>query len=169
MLFLSPSFFLKYLFICLAVLGLSCGMQALVSWPGMEPGPSAGEARSLNHRTTGEIPQFFQWVLTGHFADHPPCSLSWRPLICQCPYSRLPSRRQMKKTDVQMLWELLKVTVINTHPKRRVRLWAMGFTIQTDVQNTTVSFLGEKTHSQVFGPGMHSGVGWGVEDTILDT
>ena len=79
------------------MLGLSCGMQALVSWPGMEPGPSAGEARSLNHQTTGEIPQFFQWVLTGHFADHPPCSLSWRPLICQCPYSRLPFEEANEK------------------------------------------------------------------------
>ena len=46
----------------------------------------------------------------------------------------------------------------------------MGFTIQTDVQTTTVSFLGEKTHSQVFGPGMQSrgGVGGGGQHTILE-
>ena len=32
----------------------SCGMWDLLLWPGMEPGPSALEARSLSHRTTKE-------------------------------------------------------------------------------------------------------------------
>ena len=51
--------FLKYLFlfIYLAVLGLSCGMQDLVPWPGIEPGPPVLGLWSLRHWTTREIPE----------------------------------------------------------------------------------------------------------------
>ena len=45
-----------YLFIYLAVLGLSCCVPDLVPWPGIEPGPHAFRARSLNHWTTKEVP-----------------------------------------------------------------------------------------------------------------
>ena len=51
-------FFLNiYLFIYLSVLGLSCGMRALlVAACGIEPGPPALGAWSLNHWTTREVP-----------------------------------------------------------------------------------------------------------------
>ena len=55
--------FLKYLFIYLAAPGLSCSMQTLscsiwdlVPWPGIEPGPPALGAWSLNRWTTREVP-----------------------------------------------------------------------------------------------------------------
>ena len=57
--------FFKYLFlfIQLAVSGLSCTMQTLgcgrwdlVSWPGTEPGPPALGAESHSHWTTKEVP-----------------------------------------------------------------------------------------------------------------
>ena len=49
--------FLKiYIFIYLAVLGLSCGIQDLVSWPRIELRPPAMEGCSLNHLTTREVP-----------------------------------------------------------------------------------------------------------------
>ena len=62
----------KYLFIYLAVPSLSCstrdlfvvcgifscGMQDLVPWPGIEPRSPALGARSLNHWTTREVPNF---------------------------------------------------------------------------------------------------------------
>ena len=51
--------FKKYLFIYLAVPGLSCGMRDLVPWPGIEPGPPALGAWSLNHWTIKEVPDFF--------------------------------------------------------------------------------------------------------------
>ena len=35
----------------------SCGMRDLIPWPGMEPGPPALGAWSLNHWTTREVPQ----------------------------------------------------------------------------------------------------------------
>ena len=38
---ISVLFFFKYLFIYLAVAGLSCGRWDLVPWPGIEPGPPA--------------------------------------------------------------------------------------------------------------------------------
>ena len=52
--------FLKFIFIYLfGVLGLSCGMQDLVPPSGIEPGPLALGVRSLNHRTTREVPGAF--------------------------------------------------------------------------------------------------------------
>ena len=54
-----------YLFIYLVVLGLSCGMQTLscnmgdlVPWPGIELGPPALGACSLNHCGTREVPAY---------------------------------------------------------------------------------------------------------------
>ena len=41
---------------------LSCTMQDLVPWPGVEPGSPALEARSLNHWTIREVPGFYFWV-----------------------------------------------------------------------------------------------------------
>ena len=56
------SFFLKkLLFIYLAAPGLTCGMQDLVPWPGIEPRPPAVGAQSLIHWTTREVPQL--WIL----------------------------------------------------------------------------------------------------------
>ena len=55
------SLFKKYLFIYLAVLGLSCDMWGLVSWPGMEPRPPASGAQSLSHWTTGESQAWVFW------------------------------------------------------------------------------------------------------------
>ena len=49
--------FFKKIFIYLAVLGVSCGMQDLVPWPGIEPGSPALGAWSLNHWATREVPQ----------------------------------------------------------------------------------------------------------------
>ena len=46
----------KISFIYLAVLSLSCSMQDLVSWPGIEPGPPVLGAQSLSHWTTREVP-----------------------------------------------------------------------------------------------------------------
>ena len=64
--------FLKYLFIILAVLGLSfgshnlhwsiktlsCGLWDLVPRPGIKPGPPILGAQSLSHWTTREVPIF---------------------------------------------------------------------------------------------------------------
>ena len=48
-----------FLFIYLAVLGFSCGMQDLVPPSGIEPGPLPLGVRSLNHRTTRKVPGAF--------------------------------------------------------------------------------------------------------------
>ena len=45
-----------FIFIYLAVLGLSCGMWEPVPWPGIKPRPLALAVWSLNHWTTREIP-----------------------------------------------------------------------------------------------------------------
>ena len=64
-------FFFFFLIIYLAVLGLSCGMQDLVPWPGIELRPPAMEGCNLNHLTTREV--LFPGKLlrlygkTGHF------------------------------------------------------------------------------------------------------
>ena len=50
------TFLFLNIFICLAVLGLSCGMQDLVPWPGIELRPRAMEGCSLNHLTTSKVP-----------------------------------------------------------------------------------------------------------------
>ena len=46
----------KQMLIYLAVLSLSCCLQALVPWPGIEPGLAALRARSLSQWTTREVP-----------------------------------------------------------------------------------------------------------------
>ena len=48
-----------YLFIYLAVPGLSCVMWDLVPGPGIQPGPPALEEQSLSHWTTREVPVFY--------------------------------------------------------------------------------------------------------------
>ena len=45
-----------YLFICLAVLGVSCVMWDLIPWPGIKPRCSALGVWSLSHWTTREVP-----------------------------------------------------------------------------------------------------------------
>ena len=67
--FFVLDFFFQYLFIYLAALGLSCGMQDLscgmwdlVPRPGIEPGPPALGARSLNHWTTREVPTWSFYI-----------------------------------------------------------------------------------------------------------
>ena len=40
----------------MAAPGFSCGMQDLVPWPGIKPGPPALGAQSLNFWTTREVP-----------------------------------------------------------------------------------------------------------------
>ena len=66
----SIHFLKKYLFIHLAVLGLSCGVQDLsygmwdlVPWPGMESQPPTIGAQSLSHWTMREVPWFHSWML----------------------------------------------------------------------------------------------------------
>ena len=60
-----------YLFI-LAALGLSCCLWDLVPWPGIETGPPALGAWSLNHWITREVPLFFSWVaMIPSFPLHP--------------------------------------------------------------------------------------------------
>ena len=51
-----------YLFILayLATLHLRCGMQDLVSWPGIKPGIPALGTQSLGHWTTREVPSSFE-------------------------------------------------------------------------------------------------------------
>ena len=49
--------FLFLIFIYLAVLGLSCGMQDLVPWPGIKPRPPALGTWSPKHWTTREVPK----------------------------------------------------------------------------------------------------------------
>ena len=49
-------YFLNYIFIYLAVLGLGCSTRDIVPWPGIKPGPPALGAQSLNHWTTREVP-----------------------------------------------------------------------------------------------------------------
>ena len=48
--------FIWIVFIYLAMLGLSCGIWDLVSWPKIESRPLALGAWSLNHWTTREVP-----------------------------------------------------------------------------------------------------------------
>ena len=52
-----------YLFIHLAPPGLSCGMWDLIPSPGIEPGTPVLGARSLSHRTTGQVPDQLLAVL----------------------------------------------------------------------------------------------------------
>ena len=52
----SLFFFFLYLFIYLAVLGFSRGMQDLFPLPGVEPRPPALGAQSLSQWTTREVP-----------------------------------------------------------------------------------------------------------------
>ena len=58
-------FFFKrlILYICLAVPGLCCSMQDLVSWPGIKPRSPALETQSLRHWTTREVPSVFNMGL----------------------------------------------------------------------------------------------------------
>ena len=49
---------LLFLFIYLTALGLSCGMQDIVPWAGIEPSPPALQVWSLSHWTTREFPCF---------------------------------------------------------------------------------------------------------------
>ena len=57
-------FFFFLIFIYLASPGLSYSMQGLVPWPGIKPGPSALESRSLGLWTITEIPIYlFQRVI----------------------------------------------------------------------------------------------------------
>ena len=56
MFLLSFLFFFKYIFIYLAVLGLSCGMWDLVPPPGIKLRPPALGMRSLSHWITRDIP-----------------------------------------------------------------------------------------------------------------
>ena len=51
--------FLKYLFIYLAVLGVSCGTWDPALWAGIKPRPPALRAWSLSHWTTREVPVSF--------------------------------------------------------------------------------------------------------------
>ena len=46
----------KYTCICLATLGLSCGIWDLVPWAGIKPGSPALGVQSLSHWTTREVP-----------------------------------------------------------------------------------------------------------------
>ena len=48
-----------YSFIWLVAQGLSCGMQDLVPWPGIECRPPALGAQSLSHWATAEVPNYF--------------------------------------------------------------------------------------------------------------
>ena len=50
-----------YLFIYLALLGLSCGMWGLVLCPGIEPRPPALGVQSLSHLTIREVPKIFSY------------------------------------------------------------------------------------------------------------
>ena len=54
-------FFLIFLFIYLAVPGLSYGMWDLVPWPGIKPRPYALGAWSLSHWTSKEVPVILYW------------------------------------------------------------------------------------------------------------
>ena len=65
----------KYLFLYLAVLGLSCihrffrcGMQDLVLWQGIEPGPPALGVCSPSQWTTREVPKGKIFLLNGQHA-----------------------------------------------------------------------------------------------------
>ena len=77
------SFFLS--FFNLAALGLSCGMRDLVPWPGMEPGPPALGAQSLNHWTTREVP----WGCLLMAKPWPPCYIRYCQFI---PIHTLPCK-----------------------------------------------------------------------------
>ena len=44
----------------------SCGMWDLVPWPGIDPGPPALGARSLNHWTTREVPNYYLFSFCPH-------------------------------------------------------------------------------------------------------
>ena len=49
--------------ICLAALGLSCRMWALVPWPGFEPWLPALGAQSLSRWTTRKVPEIFFLIM----------------------------------------------------------------------------------------------------------
>ena len=53
-----------FLFIFLAVPGLSCSMWDLVPWPGMELRPPALRVRHLSHWTTRKVPQPYWFLVT---------------------------------------------------------------------------------------------------------
>ena len=62
-------FFLIFMFIYLAALGLSCGMWDLVPWPGIELGRPALGAWSLSHWTTREAPSSGTFQMTQLFTS----------------------------------------------------------------------------------------------------
>ena len=62
MIFLSK----KFLFIYLAVPGLTWGMWDLVPWPGIKPGPPALGAQGLKHWTTREVPAYRKFKGLSH-------------------------------------------------------------------------------------------------------
>ena len=78
-------------------MGLSCGMQDLVPWPGIESGPPALTAWSLSHWTTREVPSYpsFTKTLAWKFSsvtqscrtvcDSMNCSMSGFPVHHQLP------------------------------------------------------------------------------------
>ena len=53
---ISLIFFLIFIFLYLTVLGLSCSIQDLVPWPGIEPGPTCFGSKTLSLWTTREAP-----------------------------------------------------------------------------------------------------------------
>ena len=83
--FIFPQFLLflkKYLFLYLAVLGLSCSVQTLswdvwelVPWPGIKSRPPALGTQSLSHWTTRESLNFFIFNLTNREVNLNCCNI----------------------------------------------------------------------------------------------
>ena len=89
-------FFKKYLFICLfvlAALGLSCGMQDLVPWPGTEPGPPALGVWRSTHWTTREVPPLDDFLKFQIYINiYPSNSIVFKTMDASspvCPFSSI--------------------------------------------------------------------------------
>ena len=131
--------------------------KALVPWPGIEPGPSTGE-------TAREVPQFFQWVLTGHFADHPPCSLSWHPLNLSVSLQHTVLWGGKWKKQMSKCCESLSKWQLQIHTQKGVsgsEQWDSQYKLMFRTPQW-VSWV-RKHIPRCLGQECSQGVGWGVE------
>ena len=82
-----------FIFVYLAVLGLSCGMWDLALWPGIELGPPALRAWSPSHWTIREVPRtpfFWRLILFLAVLGFPCCAQAFSSC---CEQGRLSSCR----------------------------------------------------------------------------
>ena len=138
------TFLFLNIFICLAVLGLSCGMQDLVPWPGIELRPRAMEGCSLNHLTTSKVPiwlfkkTYFLFVIWLH-----------QVLVAACTIFDLHCGMQILSCG---MWDLVPWPGIKPRPPA-LGAWSLSYWTTREVSCTYLFKL-------QFYPDVCPGVGW---------